>query len=189
MDITSWHYANFSQGSVAPQCSLDLERLSHQLQQQVKWKLGRKRSMKEMDLCSSRSASALVPGANKQGNVLHFEKIAKSFYTAMDLESLVDDRRDPSSQPGSQTIDSESPNVRCGYLTRPKIRSLLATQLRNLDRIQLKGAILPGVVGTLAEVVHIGDNADSAGIKKEYFPFSEMAITNMVHHGLSDGII
>lgn len=59
----------------------------------------------------------------------------------------------------------ETTEGRSGYLIRSETRSVIGTELRNFDSIEIKESIVKGMEETLAEAVEMGFNAVSTGVK------------------------
>lgn len=70
--------------------------------------------------------------------------------------SIVDDPVDLLYQPNRRAKDTVFMEVRGGHLIRSEIRSLIATELRNLVSIQFKEDVLQSVEETPEDAVEMG---------------------------------
>lgn len=69
------------------------------------------------------------------------------------------------------------------------LQSLVATELRTLDSFALLDAIMKGIKNALAEAVEMGILTTDKGVRHALFCFIEMALTNILHHGLTKNLI
>lgn len=73
----------------------------------------------------------------------------------------------------------------CGlFSSGAELQSLIASELRNIDSFAIKGAMMREIEETLAEVTDLGPLVADIFVKHAFFHFIEMALTDMIHHGL-----
>lgn len=96
---------------------------------------------------------------------------------------------DLSSQPSPAVSGKEVMEFRDRFSSRAELQSLVGTELRNLDSFPIKEDMLQRVKENLAEVIDMGFNARSTGVKHALPCFIQKTITETTHHGLMDEVI
>lgn len=66
--------------------------------------------------------------------------------------------------------------------SQAELQSPVGTELRNLDSIALKGAMMQEGAEILPEVVDLGFLTANTGVKHAFVRFFETALTAMLHH-------
>lgn len=145
--------------------------------------------MENKDLRSSRSSPALVPDTNEPERILRHPMESKSFTTARGELSKTDMPAGPSNQPSIVEKKRGTTKFYGSFSAREELQSLVATELRSLYCVELKGAMTQGIEETLSKAIDLGFLAVDTGIKSAFFRFIEMAVTDMEQHGLIDKII